>query len=315
MHCKQPFENGEFFPHDNLPYCKKDFYELHGNRCKGCGELVMDKIIDALGFKWHPEHFVCVECKKNLAGGSGVDYEGEAHCKPCAQLKKAAKAKPVGIICARCKEVIEGEFIVLQGQRMHPYHFTCHKCKCSFKGANCHEYEGRLYCDPHYRELLAATCAQCKKPITGRSVTALGKQWHPEHFCCSYCEQPFGGDPYKLGPDQKPYCDKHYVQLFGKKCRYCRQNIADKVTNAHGVTYHPDHFLCNGCDVRLTGGKFMLWESKPMCGPCFLKLPKAIKEREKKINDAIKAKAAEDAKAKGKKPAADGEDGMVADEE
>ena len=32
--------------------------------------------------------------------------------------------------------------------------------KKPFQGSNCHEYEGRLYCDPHYRELLNAMCAQ-----------------------------------------------------------------------------------------------------------------------------------------------------------
>ena len=192
--------------------------------------------------------------------------------------------------------MIEGEFITLQGQKMHPHHFSCHKCKCSFKGANCHEYEGRLYCEPHYRELLAATCAQCRKPITGRAVTALGRQWHPEHFCCAHCEQPFSGMNF-MTKNNKAYCETHYFQLFGNMCKWCRKPISGSGVRAAGGMFHQEHFLCSICDKPISGGKFVAWEGKPNCKSCYTKLPKSVRDRETKILAAERKREKEAAKA------------------
>lgn len=288
-HCAQPFPNGEFFEANGKPYCAADYHANFGARCKGCGEVIEGRCITAMNAKWHADHFVCIECKKSLAGGSFVEYEDQAHCKPCAREKKAAKNKPVGAVCARCKENIDGEFITLQGQKMHPHHFSCHKCKAPFKGNNCHEYEGRLYCEPHFKELQASTCAQCRKPITGRAVTALGRQWHPEHFCCAHCETPFAGANY-LVKNNRAYCEPHYVQLFGKSCTWCRKPIQGQGAKAAGGSYHPEHFRCACCDSPLPNGVFVAWEGKPCCKRCYGALPREIKEREAKIMKVEMAK-------------------------
>jgi LIM protein, putative len=36
-------------------------------------------------------------------------------------------------------------------------------------------------------------CGACHRPIEERIVTALGKNWHVEHFVCARCEKPFLG--------------------------------------------------------------------------------------------------------------------------
>jgi len=292
--CKQPFPNGQFFPKEGLPYCETDFHTLFGVTCFGCNELITARCLTAMDAKWHPDCFICFECGESLAGGSFVKYEEKAHCKPCAKEKKKKKHERPGITCARCKETIEGEFIVLQGQRMHPYHFSCHKCKKPFQGSNCHEYEGRLYCDPHYRELLNAMCAQCRKPITGRAVTALGKQWHPEHFVCTYCEQPFAGQDFMV-QDGRPYCEPHWVQEFGKVCHWCKKPISGTSLSAMDRQYHPEHFVCATCDVPLTKGRFAVWERKPQCSNCHTSLPKAIRDRQKNVDKAERRRAAAEA--------------------
>ncbi|MBK9233399.1 MAG: hypothetical protein IPO15_21780 [Anaerolineae bacterium] len=38
-----------------------------------------------------------------------------------------------------------------------------------------------------------ARCAYCGKPVIGDYTTALGKAWHPSHFICAQCRQPFDG--------------------------------------------------------------------------------------------------------------------------
>jgi hypothetical protein len=36
-------------------------------------------------------------------------------------------------------------------------------------------------------------CDVCNEPIVGRLVNAAGKTYHPDHFVCEYCSQPFPG--------------------------------------------------------------------------------------------------------------------------
>lgn len=36
-------------------------------------------------------------------------------------------------------------------------------------------------------------CEMCQEPIVGRLVKAVGKTYHPDHFVCEYCSQPFPG--------------------------------------------------------------------------------------------------------------------------
>ena len=37
---------------------------------------------------------------------------------------------------------------------------------------------------------IGASCAQCKQPINGRCVSAMGKRFHPNHFICNLCREP-----------------------------------------------------------------------------------------------------------------------------
>jgi hypothetical protein len=36
-------------------------------------------------------------------------------------------------------------------------------------------------------------CASCGQEIVGEVTEALGKKYHPEHFVCATCSQPFSG--------------------------------------------------------------------------------------------------------------------------
>ena len=40
---------------------------------------------------------------------------------------------------------------------------------------------------------MSGVCPGCKKKITGQSITALKKDWHPEHFVCSRCTNTLVG--------------------------------------------------------------------------------------------------------------------------
>ena len=88
----------------------------------------------------------------------------------------------------------------------------------------------------------------------GRSITALGKVWHPEHFVCFICHEPFSGSNF-YEKDNKPYCELHYAQEFGKVCAKCNRPIIKESLFFLDKVYHPEHFVCTGCDKPLEKGE------------------------------------------------------------
>lgn len=57
-------------------------------------------------------------------------------------------------------------------------------------------------------------------------VTALGKTWHPEHFCCAHCRSELGSKNFYEREGQ-PYCEDDYHQLYSPRCAYCNGPILD----------------------------------------------------------------------------------------
>ena len=75
--------------------------------------------------------------------------------------------------------------------------FTCSKQKKKFKScaplscaslfscrkeltAEARELKGELYCLPCHDKMGVPICGACRRPIEGRVVNAMGKQWHVE---------------------------------------------------------------------------------------------------------------------------------------
>jgi len=284
--CNRPFANGQFVEHEGKPYCEFDYSQLFCPRCANCQQPIVDKCINAAGKQFHSQHFTCTGCGRNLAGQAyKVDGE-DIFCSKCKESRKQKVAGPAEP-CARCKLPITGEWVILHGQKMHAEHFRCDECSCEFKHGNCHEYEGRLYCTEDYNKLMKATCASCHKPIVGRSITALGRVWHPEHFVCTVCHEPFSGSNF-FEHDNKPYCDLHYAQLFGDPCGKCNRPVVREAITFVDKVYHPDCFVCTGCDKILKKGDVNEWESKPMCMSCYGKLPKEVRKKVEKKREAEK---------------------------
>jgi len=128
-------------------------------------------------------------------------------------------------------------------------------------------------------------CAACRRPIEGRCVNALAKQWHPEHFVCVTCERPFSNSKYFLGPNNLPYCEAHYNQLYGDVCNFCNRVIQDEVISALEKRYCVKHFRCSGCFAQMAiRDKFVEFDMKPLCKKCFDKFPQELKKRIKKNN-------------------------------
>ncbi|KJE93271.1 LIMS2 protein [Capsaspora owczarzaki ATCC 30864] len=284
VECFRPFPNERFYAYDERNYCEEDYRELFGPKCGHCGEFIVGKCISALDAKWHPEHFTCSVCGTSLAGTAFVKKDGRPWCKPCSNVQKPADTA----MCAKCRKPLDGEFIVLQNQKMHPYHFSCHTCKATLS-MSCKEYEGKLYCHQDYERARQSVCAACRKPIEGRATTALGKQWHPEHFVCVKCEQPFSGATFFEYKGQA-YCAKDYRSLLTDRCFTCNNSVKGEVVNCMNKMWCMRHFFCYGCGLPMSrmDMKFIECDNRPMCRKCYDCIPSDSRKNIKKYEDLEK---------------------------
>lgn len=111
-------------------------------------------------------------------------------------------------------------------------------------------------------------CAGCSQSITGRYITALGKDWHPEHFACASCDRPFGDEPFFEHEDH-PYCQACYNQKFSPRCAGCGEPISGRYITALDSVWHPQHFVCASCGRPFHGSQFMIQDQQPYCKTCY----------------------------------------------
>ncbi|VDP44074.1 unnamed protein product [Schistosoma curassoni] len=69
-------------------------------------------------------------------------------------------------------------------------------------------------------------CYACKKPINGTLITAIGKEWHPEHFTCASCRVGLVRQDFYERDDQA-YCTQCHLQMFSPRCGYCGEAVVE----------------------------------------------------------------------------------------
>ncbi|XP_077457796.1 PDZ and LIM domain protein 5a isoform X2 [Stigmatopora argus] len=88
--CHQPIRNNTFHLEDGEPYCERDFYSLFGTSCHGCEFPIEagDKFLEALGYTWHDNCFVCGVCSTSLEGQTFFAKKDKPLCKKHSQTFK-----------------------------------------------------------------------------------------------------------------------------------------------------------------------------------------------------------------------------------
>ncbi|KAM4629602.1 leupaxin [Polymixia lowei] len=81
--CLKPFTDGCFRELDGRPLCSLHFHSRQGTLCGGCGEPITGRCISALDRKFHPEHFVCAFCLRQLSQGVFQEQKGKPYCSTC----------------------------------------------------------------------------------------------------------------------------------------------------------------------------------------------------------------------------------------
>ncbi|XP_054154072.1 LIM and senescent cell antigen-like-containing domain protein 1 [Oppia nitens] len=279
--CFRPFsKDAIFYEFEGRKYCEHDFHVLFAPCCGACHEFVIGRVIKALNNNWHPMCFRCELCQTALADQGFFKNKGRALCNDCNNKERAAAVGKY--ICFKCHSIIdEGAPIKYKGEPYHPYHFNCKNCGQELN-SDARTIKEELYCLRCHDKMGIPICGACHRPIEERIVTALGKNWHVEHFVCAKCEKPFLGHRHyeKKG---LAYCETHYHQLFGNLCFVCNQVIQGDQVTALNKAWCVDHFQCSWCDTKLSQkSKFYDVDLKPCCKNCYSKFPTELKKRLKK---------------------------------
>lgn len=232
--------------------------------CVSCGQPITGEIIQALGKSYHPEHFLCGNCKTPLGTATFFEADGVANCERCYKTLMCPR-------CAHCDQPILDRCISAMGKKWHLNHFICATCLKPFDNGTFYEKDGRPYCEADFFASHATKCASCDQPIRGDCINALGAKWHPEHFVCNYCHKAFVGGAF-YEHNNKPYCETHFYQVTGAVCAGCGKPVSGRVLNALDRKWHPEHFVCSFCMNPLSGGAFKEEKGKAYCTPCHSKL-------------------------------------------
>ncbi|ROT83104.1 putative leupaxin isoform X1 [Penaeus vannamei] len=137
--CGNTFGDDGFHEKDGKPYCRDDYFNMFAPKCGGCNAPIMDNYISALNAQWHPECFVCRDCRQPFNGGSFFDHEGMPYCETHYHAKR-------GSLCAGCHKPITGRCITAMFRKFHPEHFVCSFCLKQLNKGTFKEQNDKPYC-------------------------------------------------------------------------------------------------------------------------------------------------------------------------
>lgn len=83
--CHRPFETGSFYDHNGVPLCETHYHEKRGSLCASCNKPISGRCVSAMGQKFHPEHFCCSYCRKQLNKGTFKEVDRKPFCHKCYQ--------------------------------------------------------------------------------------------------------------------------------------------------------------------------------------------------------------------------------------
>ncbi|CAG8708907.1 16499_t:CDS:10 [Dentiscutata erythropus] len=153
--------------------------------------------------------------------------------------------------CAKCGQMIVGQFVrALAGT----YHLDCFKCQdcgtvvaAKFFPIDGADGKQHPLCERDYFRRLNLICEKCGGALRGSYITALEKKFHIEHFTCSACPTVFGPQDSYYEHDGQVYCHYHYSTRFAVKCTGCKTAILKQFVeiNRNNIDehWHPECYM------------------------------------------------------------------------
>ncbi|XP_061469019.1 leupaxin [Rhineura floridana] len=232
--------------------------------CASCHKPIAGKVVTALGKTWHPEHFTCAHCGKEVGSCPFYERDSKAYCPEDYHDLFSPR-------CGYCTAPIKEKILTAMNQTWHPEHFFCAHCGTVFSNEGFHEKDGKPYCKKDFLALFSPKCRGCNRPVMDQYLSALNAVWHSECFVCGDCFCSFdNGSFFEL--NGRPYCELHFHHHQGTVCHGCEKPIVGRCVSAMGHRFHPEHFVCAFCLTQLHNGVFQEQNGKTYCHACFNKL-------------------------------------------
>ena len=70
--------------------------------CRTCNKMIMGQVVTAMGNTYHPEHFICSHCEKELGTETFFERDDNPYCEECCHFLFSPK-------CAYCSGPITGQ--------------------------------------------------------------------------------------------------------------------------------------------------------------------------------------------------------------
>ncbi|KAJ4361256.1 hypothetical protein N0V95_002025 [Ascochyta clinopodiicola] len=136
-----------------------------GAQCTQCALPIAGRIVSAAGCRFHPECFACYQCGEKLECVAFYPEPSAKHAARVDRIRARASGHPIDSIPGWDMRDLESQ----DGTDESP----------------------RFYCHLDFHECFSPRCKSCKTPIEGEVVVACGAEWHPGHFFCAQCGDPF----------------------------------------------------------------------------------------------------------------------------
>lgn len=75
--------HSNFYEYEGFPFCELHYHAKRGSLCAACHQPVTGRCITAMYKKFHPEHFVCTFCQRQLNKGTFKEENDKPYCHPC----------------------------------------------------------------------------------------------------------------------------------------------------------------------------------------------------------------------------------------
>lgn len=233
--------------------------------CKKPGKV--NELVTIGNKRVHPHHHLCTQCKEPLKPDF-KRYDENMYCVGCY-------AHATAQTCAGCKRPIQGRLITAMGKAWHPEHFGCASCEKPFYDAAHYEWEGKAYCEAHYKTVRGEICLYCDQPLTGKGIFGSNRKWCDNHFVCFGCDKTLANTEFQSHDGS----GKSEPQSHGSN-----NNVTSSSSNNNLASSGAAASSTSGT-TTIVASKHFEWDGKPFCGKCFDALPLDLKLRLRKYFD------------------------------
>ena len=193
-----------------------------GAQCTACALPISGRIVSAGGCRFHPECFSCYQCGEKLECVAFYPEPSAKHAARVDRIRTRASGQDIAFL--------PGWDTPEKMQRLEDQDGT--------------DEAPRFYCHLDFHECFSPRCKSCTTPIEGEVIVACGAEWHPGHFFCAQCGDPFDSNMPFVEKEGYAWCVNCHTNRFSAKCKGCRKPVTDTVVKALGAEWHQGCFAC-----------------------------------------------------------------------